>query len=257
MKRIWFALMLASALALASGCRSSAGSGPGRASAFEANTAQGTDVAAAAAATPAPSTTSGGPATVAAAAGTRKMHINRAELGEPAPDFTLTDVRGTSFSLSQFKGKTIVLEWFNPRCPYVIDAYADRGVLREMPERWRGEGVVWLTINSQGPEEPGSSVQENLEFKKQHGMRRPLLLDPTGVVGRAYGAKTTPHMFVVSDLGILVYRGALDNAPLGVVPDKDAKSNYVDSALRDLRSGRAVMNTEMRAYGSMVMYARP
>jgi len=186
----------------------------------------------------------------------RRMHVDKAELGEPAPEFVLSDVNGKSYRLSQYKGKIIVLEWFNPRCPYCQEAYREGGVLREMPEHWMSDGVVWLAINSQGPSEPGSTVDENRAFMKEHALRTPVLMDPTGVVGKAYGAKTTPLLCVISDKGVLAYRGALDNAPHGVVPPKEVKTNYVDLALRDLRSGRAVVIREARTYGCQVDYAK-
>jgi peroxiredoxin len=245
MRSSGYAVWLVASLVCAAGCRSGefGGSSPGGAagmSAFEASADR--------AETPTTAPETGGPA---------RMFVEKAELGEPAPDFALKDVDGRTYRLSHFKGKAIVLEWFNPRCPYCLEAYQPNGVLRELPAHWMSEGVVWISINSQGPEEPGSSVRENAEFRREHEMRTPLLMDPTGVVGKAYGAKTTPQLFVISERGVLVYRGALDNAPHGVVPVRDVKTNYVDAALKDLRSGRAVTIVETRTYGSAVRYAKP
>jgi hypothetical protein len=181
----------------------------------------------------------------------------KAELGQPAPEFTMSDANGRAHSLAQYSGRTVVLEWFNPRCAYFDDAYKKSGVLREMSERWAREGVIWLLVNSEGPEEQGSDVEENRVFVRERELSTPLLMDPTGMVGKAYGAKVTPEFFVVSERGLLVYCGALDNAPNGVVPAHDVKTNYVDAALRDLKSGHAVVINEGKPYGCGVRYAVP
>lgn len=172
----------------------------------------------------------------------------KAELGKPAPDFTLNDVDGKSFKLSDFKGKTVVLEWFSPACPFCVYAYGE-GPLKEMPERLIAQGIVWLGINSQGPKEKGSSAEENKAFMQKNGMKAPLLLDPEGTVGKMYGAHSTPHMFVINEKGVLVYKGALDNAPFGKVQGEAAKTNYVEAALADIKAGRAVIASETKSYG--------
>jgi peroxiredoxin len=242
MKQMLVSVCLASSLAVAGACRSGAAN-----SAFD---AQGSSASASATSTTnAAVATAAAPAPLPATGQVQKIVAGKAVLGEQAPDFTLSDVNGKTVKLSQYKGKAIVLEWFNPTCPYCQDVYKEGGVLREMPERWMREGVVWLSINSQGPEEAGSGIEENKKFMRENEMRTPLLMDPTGAVGKAYGAKTTPHVFVISEKGVLVYRGALDNAPRGVVPPKDVKTNYVESALKDLKAGHAVVVNETRPYG--------
>lgn len=173
----------------------------------------------------------------------------KAELGKPAPDFTLHDLDGKTVRLSDYRGKTIVLEWFDPTCPYCKYAYSDEGPLKTMPERYMAQGIVWLSINSAGPDARGSAVDLNQSFVKEHGMKAPLLLDPTGEVGKKYEAKTTPHMYVINEKGLLVYHGALDNAPIGKVPADATKMNYIDAALNDLKSGHAVTAAETRPYG--------
>jgi peroxiredoxin len=248
MMRTWISVCLATALSIVSACRSNGSAEASERSAFDAGAAHPSSENAAVSAASTPETTSGS---------TRRATVSgRAELGEIAPSFTLSDVHGRTVSLSQYKGRTIVLEWFNPRCDYCQEAHREGGVLREMPERWAREGVVWLSINSQGPGEAGSDVEENRAFMRENEMRTVVLMDPTGVVGRAYEVKVTPQMFVISERGLLVYVGALDNAPRGVVPAEEVKTNYVDSALRDLRSGHAVLISEKRAYGCGVKYAR-
>lgn len=191
---------------------------------------------------PAASTTSDAKASGFAAPGTK------AELGEPAPDFTLNDLAGNPVTLARWRGKVIVLEWFSPACPYSKYAY-ESGPLKRLPADLKRQGVVWLTINSEAPDQKGGSPDLNREFVAQHGLAAPLLFDPTGEVGRAYGAKSTPHLFVINERGKLVYRGALDNAPLGKVGSDLAKTNYVEAAIADLKSGHAVTTRETRAYG--------
>lgn len=171
-----------------------------------------------------------------------------AEIGKPAPEFTLTDLSGKTHKLSDYRGKTVVLEWFSPACPYCVYAYAE-GPLAEQPNRLKSEGVVWLAVNSQNEKHQGAKADKNMAFVEKHGMKSPILMDPSGTVGRAYGAKTTPHCFVIDAKGVLVYAGGLDNAPAGKV-DGDAKPvNYVDAAIADLKAGRAVATKSSRAYG--------
>jgi peroxiredoxin len=186
---------------------------------------------------------SGAPAPVAPPAN------RQAEIGKPAPDFTLTDLNGKAHKLSDYRGKPVVLEWFSPACPYCVYAYSAEGPLAEQPERLQEEGVVWLSVNSQNPKHPGADVEKNQAFVAAHEMQAPVLMDPDGVVGRAYGAKTTPHCFVIDAKGVLVYAGGLDNSPAGR-PDGDAKVvNYVDAAITDLRAGKPVAIDTARAYG--------
>lgn len=174
--------------------------------------------------------------------------MKKAELGKAAPDFALTDLDGKSHKLSDYRGKPVVLEWFSPACPYCVYAYSD-GSLTALPDRLRKQGVVWLSVNSQNPKHPGADVEKNRAFVMAHHMEAPMLMDPAGAVGRAYGAKTTPHLFVIDAKGVLVYAGGLDNAPLGRV-DGDAKIvNYVDAAIADVRAGKPVAIDNARAYG--------
>jgi peroxiredoxin len=236
MNRTWTALWIFASLLLAASCRSGGGSVTSERSAFDSSSAH-------------PSTENASASAPATGPALTQKIPGKAELGQPVPDFTLADVNGKAVTLSQFRGRTVVLEWFNPRCPYCQDAYREGGVLREMPDRWAREGVVWLSINSQAASEAGSDPEENKVFMREHEMRMTLLMDPSGVVGKAFGAKSTPHVFVVNEKGWLVYRGALDNAPHGVVPPEEAKTNYVDAALRDLKSGHAVMIGETKPYG--------
>ena len=172
----------------------------------------------------------------------------KAELGKLAPDFVLKDLDGKDATLAQHLGKYVVLEWFNPGCPACKQAYGEGGALRELPDRLKKDGVVWLVMNSEGPEEKGSELQRNKDFAKENGIKSPILFDPTGAVGKAYGAKTTPHCFVVSDKGVLIYAGALDNAPYGKVSG-DKKVEYVADAITQAKAGKKVEVAETKSYG--------
>ncbi len=172
----------------------------------------------------------------------------KAELGKLAPDFVLKDLDGKDATLAQHLGKYIVLEWFNPGCPACKQAYGEGGALRELPDRLKKDGVVWLVMNSEGPNEKGSELQRNKDFAKENGIKSPILFDPTGAVGKAYGAKTTPHCYVVSDKGVLIYAGALDNAPYGKVSG-DKKIEYVVDAIAQAKAGKKVEVAETKSYG--------
>lgn len=139
-----------------------------------------------------------------------------AKLGQPAPAFSLPDLDGKTIGLADFAGKTVVLEWFNPDCPFVKYAHGEGGPLRTMAKD-RGDEIVWLAINSGAPGKQGAGAERNREAKQEYAIEHAILLDESGTVGRAYGATNTPHMFVIDSSGKLVYAGALDNAPLGEV----------------------------------------
>jgi peroxiredoxin len=186
-----------------------------------------------------------------------------AQLGKPAPAFSLQDTDGKAVSLAQFKGKTVVLEWFNPDCPFAKKAHAE-GPLKDLAKRVANPKLVWLTINSSAPGKQGHGKERNVAAKQEYGMTNALLLDEDGKVGHAYGAEKTPHIFVIDAKGVLRYRGGLDNAPMGVVDDNrprlpgtDAGSlePYVEDALQDLQQKRAVRLPETAAWGCSVKYA--
>ncbi len=180
-----------------------------------------------------------------------------AELGKPAPDFSLSDVDGKNISLSQLKGKTVVLEWFNPKCPFVKRNH-EQGPLKDMAARVEKSSnnlVVWLSINSGAAGKEGAGADATKSGIQKYGMTNSVLLDPDGKVGHAYGASHTPHMFVIDKTGMLVYRGAIDNAPDGDTDLGAPFANYVDAALTDLAAGRAVATPETKAYGCSVKYA--
>jgi len=181
----------------------------------------------------------------------------RAEIGKPAPDFALVDEAGKPVRLSNHKGKIVVLEWFNPECPFVDRAHT-KGSLVDAAKRHAASGVVWIAVNSAALGKQGHGAEATWAGKKKFGMAYPVLLDETGEVGRAYGATNTPHLFVVDAEGRLVYRGAVDNSPDGEgesAPDGKLV-RYVDVALDELRAGKPVSTPETKAYGCSVKYAK-
>ncbi len=179
-----------------------------------------------------------------------------AEVGSPAPDFELRDATGRSFRLSQFRGKLVVLEWFDPECPFVTYAYDD-GPLAEMETRYAATGIVWLSVYSTRADRNDLAPAMVREFSDRRKLRAPILIDAGGGVAKTFGALTTPHMFLVNERGVLVYSGALDNAPMGRVERAASKTNFVENAIGDLRSGHGVTTSSTRPYGSPLNYPRP
>jgi peroxiredoxin len=178
----------------------------------------------------------------------------RAELGKPAPDFELKDLDGKAVKLSDYKGKIVVLEWFNPDCPFVVRNYGEGGSLRGQAERLAKDGVVWIGINSGAEGKQGAGLERNRKARADWKLANPLLLDTKGDVGRRYEAKTTPHMYVIDAKGLLVYRGAIDNAPSGKPEGDEKLVNYVDAAIADLKAGKPVGKADTKAYGCSVKY---
>jgi peroxiredoxin len=176
----------------------------------------------------------------------------KAEVGAPAPDFTLKDFNGRQVTLSGLRGKTVVLEWFNPECPVVIGAHGPDGALKDFGNRASAdEKVVWLAVNSGAPGNPGHGREKNVKAAEDWNMSYPVLLDETGYVGRMYGARTTPHMFVIDSRGTLVYDGAIDSSEEGSAQ----YVNYVEEALRALQNGNPVRKGKTRPYGCSVKYS--
>jgi hypothetical protein len=177
-------------------------------------------------------------------------------VGKPAPNFKLADANGKPVTLADFRGKTVVLEWNNPECPFVKKHY-DSGNMQKAQAAAAKDGVVWLTINSGAPGKQGHVTgAEAKAFLAQSGARpAAYLLDPRGVVGRVYEAKTTPHMYVVNKAGTLVYAGGIDDKPTDKQADIEGARNHVLSALSELRAGKAVSVATSRPYGCAVKYS--
>jgi peroxiredoxin len=179
------------------------------------------------------------------------------EVGQSAPNFSLPDTNGKNHQLSQYKGKWVVLEWYQPDCPFVRKHYGS-GNMQGLQKEFTSKGVVWLSIDSSAPGQEGNYPADKLNeiASSQGAARTALLLDPDGKVGHAYGAKTTPDMYIINPEGKLVYEGAIDSKPTTVVADLKTATNYVKVALDDSMTGKSVTQTVTRPYGCSVKYAQ-
>jgi peroxiredoxin len=169
-----------------------------------------------------------------------------------APDFTLTNYDGKTVKLSDYKGKIIVLEWFSYECPFARYNYEKTTVVNDLVNKFKDKNVVFLAINSTGHQE----AAKNKEFAEQFKVSHPILDDSAGSVGKAYGAKTTPHTFIIDAKGDIAYQGAFDNAPLGKVPTGETYLNYIDKALSELTAGKNVSTPTTKPYGCSVKYGK-
>jgi peroxiredoxin len=176
-------------------------------------------------------------------------------VGKAAPDFRASDPNGRTVSLSDFRGKTIVLEWNNPECPTVKKHY-ESGNMQKTQAAAAAAGAVWLTINSSAEGNQGylTPAQAKAFTARQPSRRTAYLLDPSGTVGRAYGARATPHMYVVNPAGTLVYNGGIDDRPTTDKADIPGARNHVLAALAELKAGKPVSVPTSRAYGCAVKY---
>ncbi len=189
-----------------------------------------------------------------ALAGAASAHAG-AQVGATAPDFTLTDSRGGQHSLSALRGKWVVLEWVNYDCPFVKKHYGS-GNLPGLQKAYTAKGVVWLAINSSAPGKQGNFPPAEIESRSRANGAAfsAYLVDADGTVGRAYGAKTTPHMFVIDPKGILVYAGGIDDIATTDVEDLKTAKNYVRLALDEAMAGRKVSTSSSTPYGCSVKY---
>jgi peroxiredoxin len=177
------------------------------------------------------------------------------EIGKAAPAFELKDLDGKAVKLADYKGKIVVLEWFNPECPFVVRQHSE-GPLKDAAAKATKDGVVWLAINSSGPGKEGNGVEKNKKAVADWKMEYPVLVDEDGTVGMAYGSKNTPTMYIIDAKGMLAYHGAIDNAADGK-PEVGTLVNYVESALAEMKAGKAVSKAETKPYGCGVKYAKP
>lgn len=177
-------------------------------------------------------------------------------IGAAAPEFSLSSANGKPVSLAQFKGKTVVLEWNNPGCPYVKKHY-ESGNMQRTQAAARKDGVVWLSINSGAPGKQGhmSGAEAKAFVAAQKAQPSEYLLDPQGIAGKSYGAVTTPHMFIVDPAGRLAYAGAIDDKPTADQADIASARNHVLAALGELKAGKKVSVASSRPYGCSVKYA--
>jgi hypothetical protein len=176
-------------------------------------------------------------------------------VGAPAPDFALDSVGGGTVKLSQHRGKYVVLEWVNPECPYVRKHYGSAN-MQKLQKDYTGREVVWLTINSTraGHPEYKQPAEMSAWMKKMNASSSATLLDPKGEAGKAYGARTTPHMYIIDPKGALVYAGGIDDKRSTDVEDVKTAKNYVRAAMDELLAGKTVTNSATAPYGCSVKY---
>jgi len=179
----------------------------------------------------------------------------QAKLDESAPDFKLTDSNGSEHSLSDFAGKIVVLEWINFDCPFVKKHYDSKN-MQSLQKKYTEKDVIWLAICSSSKGKQGNfSIEEINERSKNHGAKfTAYLIDEDGTVGKMYGAKTTPHMYIIDKNGMLVYAGGIDDKASTDVDDIEAAKNYVSSALDELLEGSKVSVQSSTPYGCSVKY---
>ena len=177
------------------------------------------------------------------------------EPGEVAPEFTLTDSKGTPHKLSDFRGKLVVLEWLNHECPFVKKHYSG-GDMQKLQKEYTAKGVVWLSIISSAPGKQGhrTGPQAEADTKDKNAAPTAVLIDPAGEVGQKYEAKTTPHMFVIDKEGKIIYAGAIDSIKSTNSADIAKAENHVRQALDAALAGKPVPNPETKPYGCSIKY---
>jgi peroxiredoxin len=175
--------------------------------------------------------------------------------GTPAPGFTITDTAGKAVQLGDYKGKYVVLEWVNPECPFVRKHYSS-GNMQSLQKEWAGRDVVWLAINSTNASHSEFKTPRQMSdwMKSQNATPAATLLDSTSDTGRAYGARTTPHMFVIDPAGKVIYNGAIDDKRSANPADAKTANNYVRAALTEAMSGKPVTVGNTTPYGCSVKY---
>lgn len=181
--------------------------------------------------------------------------IAAVQVGQAAPNFKLNDADGKVVTLSDFRGKTVVLEWHNPGCPFVQKHY-NSGNMQKTQAAAVKDGAVWLTINSGAPGKQGhmSGAEAKQLVAKEKARATAYLLDPKGVVGKGYDAKTTPHMYIIDAKGTLVYAGGIDDKPTANAADIAGARNHVSAALAEMKAGKPVSVSTSRPYGCAVKY---
>jgi peroxiredoxin len=194
-------------------------------------------------------------AALIAAVAALSTSVHAALPGQPAPGFRATDVNGKTVSLADFRGKTVVLEWNNPNCPFVQKHYTS-GNMQSLQQKNMESGVVWLAVNSttESHSDYMSPAKLAAWFADQKAAPTAILMDTRGDIGRAYGAKVTPHMYVIDPKGTLIYAGAIDDKRSANPADVKTATNYVAAALADARAGKPVASASTSAYGCTIKY---
>ena len=178
-----------------------------------------------------------------------------ATVGQAAPDFSLTDVNGKAVKLSDFKGKNVVMEWHNPGCPFVQKHY-DTNNMQSLQNKYDAKDTVWLTVNSTETKHQDYMSSDKLKGYLAEKKAAPdaYMLDADGKTGKAYGAKTTPHMYVINPAGMVVYAGAIDDKAGTKAEEIKTAKNYVVTALDDLKAGKPVANASTQPHGCSIKY---
>lgn len=191
-----------------------------------------------------------------AAAAPEAAAQSQAQVGEPAPDFTLKAADGETYSLSDYEGQYVVLEWLNFGCPFVGKHYGS-GNMQSLQKTYTEKDVTWLSIVSSAEGKQGYYPPEEMVKQKQkhNGNMTAILMDTSGKVGRTYGAKVTPHMYVINPEGTLIYKGGIDNRPTTDESDIKGAKNYVQMALNQAMNGEEVEVKTAQPYGCTVKYA--
>ena len=184
----------------------------------------------------------------------RPAQASTATVGQTAPDFSAMDTAGKAHKLSDFKGKLVVLEWTNPGCPFVVKHYS--GNMQSLQKEFTGKGVVWLSVNSTERQSGDylAPVKLGSWMKEKSGTPTATLMDESGKIGQLYGAKTTPHMYIVSPQGQLIYAGGIDSVPSARVDDIKTATNYVRQGLNEVLAGKPIAMASTRPYGCSVKY---
>ncbi|MDP1580112.1 MAG: redoxin domain-containing protein [Candidatus Didemnitutus sp.] len=178
-------------------------------------------------------------------------------VGQPAPDFTLTDINGVTHTLSSFQGRTVVLEWVNPECPFVVKHYDKSGNIPATQKAARDQGVVWLLINSGHPGAQGDFDKAKVDawMVRTGASADAYFRDQDGKIGKLYDARTTPHMYIIDATGTLVYAGGIDDIRSSNPADIAKATNYVTVGLAEMSAGKAISTNTSRPYGCSVKYS--
>lgn len=195
-------------------------------------------------------------AALAIVVGAGSASADAPKVGQPAPAFSAVDLDGKTRSLSEFKGKYVVLEWHNQGCPFVKKHY-DSGNMQKLQKELTGKGAVWLSIISSAPGKQGNvtPAEEKAYLAEKKAAPTTVLFDPEGTVGKTYGAKTTPHMFVIDDKGVLVYAGAIDDDTSADPAATASAKNFVRAAYDEASAGKPVTTSSTAPYGCGVKYS--
>jgi len=180
---------------------------------------------------------------------------NAATVGQPAPAFTLNDTNGKAVKLADYKGKTVVLEWHNPECPFVKKHY-DSANMQGLQSKYTKDNVVWLSVSSTEPGHQDYRKPDVINgiLKASKAAPTAYLMDESGATGKNYGAKTTPHMYIISPEGTLTFAGAIDDKRSSNVADVKGAKNYVAAALDEMKAGKPVSVPTAAPYGCSIKY---